>query len=332
MSLAEYGYQWIPASTPGSWAATQYSTLYDGCGKGTFAKDSSQASMTYLCEYTYVDKFLDTVLGKTVVSGTSLRRSAASPDFDTANGSTPELHPFFDNFYAASAEVEPRGKPLADGGNPNWSKAKLTVMFRPPTYSIIPDSVYGSPGSEVGRFVDKIPEGSAEFQTSQGRFFFYTDPSMRPLDIQPGFVLAAQKYSYTWRQIPSVNLSNGYPNLGYVPNLSTILPLLGSINSVTFDGGFAPGTVLFSAFSPKLVLPQCATGSGYYWDITYIFGIRDYGVSTTPVVSGEHCGWNYAYDPTRAIWDLYTDSQTAGTMGNPQYTYADLSALFQVTW
>lgn len=335
MSLAEYGYYIVPSSTAtnNTWSPTQYAILNDGSGTGTFASSNSQATMVYLCEYAYFPQFLDTVLGKTVLSGTSLRRSASSPNFDPNNGSTPELHPVCDNFYAASAEVVPFGKPLGNNGNaPVWSKAKITVVFRPPTYNIIPDSGY-SQATEVGRFTEKIPEGSAEFQTSQGKFFFYTDPNMRPLDIQPGFVLAAQKYTYTWKQIPVIT-SNGYPNLGAVPNLSAILSLVGSINSVAFDTGFAPGTVLFSSFSPKLVLPQVANAGSYYWDIVYNFGVRDYGASSTPYtgISGEHIGWNYAYDPTRSLWDLYTDSQVSGVMGKPMYTYQDLTSLFTVTW
>ena len=297
--------------------------------------------MVYLCEYQYVKQFLDTVLGKTVKVGSSLLRSAASPDFDVNNGSTPEKHPSWDNLYAASAEVLAEGVANNNAqGIPIWDKARVTMMFRPVDYNIISDSDYGSPGSESGRFTSKQPEGSAEFQTTQGLFKFVTDPEHRPLTIQPGFVLPAQRYTYVWHKIP-VKVIRGNWVPGAIPNQATITSLQGKINSVTFDGGFYPGTVLFSSYSAKLVLPQVASQNSQYWDISYVFAVRDYSLSPIPQVTGEHIGFNYAFNPLNPagsggpIWDLYSTKGTNPTVDAtsfPQYQYGDLNQLFQVTW
>ena len=95
-----------------------------------------------------------------------------------------------------------------------------------------------------------------------------------------------------------------------------------------------PGTAwVWSRFSDQVmvtVMPSAATENNYYWDIGYILGVRDYGTSTTPAVAGEHIGWNYAYDPKKQAWRLYTDDGL--TTGKPQYAYADLKELFEVSW
>lgn len=336
MSLEEYGYRITEQSGSVPWGPTEYKILHEGSGAGTFARESSQASVSYICEYVWVERFLDTILGKTVKAGSSLRRSASVPVFDPSNGSTPESHPFWKNLWAASAEVIPLGTAATTPSDiPYWKKAQVNVMYRPVDYNIIPDYNYSEP-TEINRFVSKVPDGSAEFQTSQGIFKFVSDPQHRPLEIQPGFVIASQRVVYTWKQVPVSFRPDGRPDLGRVPNIDTILGLLGQINFDTFDG-YPPGTVLFSSFSPKLILPQLASENSYYWDIAYSFGIRDYGVSTTPLVPGEHIGWNYAFDPARKVWDLYTDTGT--TSGNGMYAYAGedlgsetLNDLFAVNW
>jgi hypothetical protein len=328
MALQEYGYTITTKDNNVAWNPTEYKILAGNSGSAAFGRESSQGTVTYSCEYFFVGQFLDVVLGKTVKgAGGYLKRSASSPNFDGSEGSTPEAHPWVDNLYAQSASIEPVGRFLQQGDRPVYEKAKVTVAFRPVDFNVIPDASYAGT-TEVGRYVTKMPSGSAEFQTSQGQFKFVTDPQRRPLDIQPGFVVPAQQFVYTWRQIPVAVRSDGQPELGRLPNLSTIQPLVGTVNQVAFDG-YPPGTVLYSSFTPTLVLPQLA-GGGYYWDIAYTLGIRDYGVSTTPVVTDEHVGWNYAYDPTRHLWDLYTDTGLA--LGRTMYRYASLDDLFRVTW
>jgi hypothetical protein len=326
--LSEFGYEITDKGNDEAWDPTDYKILYENSGDCTFGRESSQATVAYMVEYFDVGQFIDVVLGKTVLDGGGLRRSAASPDFDGSQGSLPEPHPWVENLYAATASVAPSGRVIQVGGRPVYQKARVTVSFRPVDYNVISDADYDA-DTEVDRFVSKVPEGSAEFQTSQGLFRFVTDPQKRPLDIQPGFVVAAQRFVYTWHQIPVATRDDGQPDLGRVPNIDTILPLVGAINSLEFDG-FAPGTVLFSSFSPKLVLPQLAGPDSYYWDISYTLGVRDYGASPTPVLPGESIGWNYAYDPTRHIWDLYTDTGTTG--GKTMYSYSNLNVLFTVTW
>ncbi|AWM39777.1 hypothetical protein GobsT_18610 [Gemmata obscuriglobus] len=330
MSLAEYGYTLTTKDSNAEWDATDYKIIASGSGGGTFAPGNSQATIVYLVEYYYVERFLDVVLGKTVNPGTGLlRRSASAPEFDSLQGSTPEEHPYFYNFFAASAEVVPMGKPSEDvDGSPLWAKALVTVVFRPNNYLIVPDGEYTST-TEINRFVVKTQEGNADFQTSQGQFRFVTDPEHRPLEIQPAIVIANQRLTYIWKQVPVKVDVDGRPDLGKIPNLGTVLPLEGTINETVFDG-YEPGTVLFSAYTPTLVMPQAATANNYYWEIAYALSVRDYGVSFTPVVPGEHVGWNYAYDPTRNQWDLYTD--TGLVDGRPMYKYGELNDLFAVTW
>ncbi len=173
-----------------------------------------------------------------------------------------------------------------------------------------------------------MPEGQTDFLTTPGYFYFVS--SGKPLDTQPGFTVGSLKFTYTWHQIPVVLRADGKPDLGRPPNITTVQPLVGTVNSVAFDG-YAPGTVLFVNWSAKLVLPSTATSNNYYWDINYILAVRDYGVSSTPKVTGEHQGWNYAYDPYAAAWGLYTQTQ-GSSGGNTLYKYSDLTSLFTVGW
>lgn len=331
MSLAEYGWVYTTKRPDQVWSAGEYTIQHLESGNGTFAKDSSQATLTYLCEYFEVEKFLDCVLGKTVKSGSTLLRSASSSNWNDANGSLPESHPDYENFYAATAEVTPMGTSTQTNTSPVWHKAKVTVVFRPPTYNVLGDTETLTNG-ELDRFVTKQPGGRAEFQTTQGFFAFVNDlipGDRRVLDITPGFIIPSVTLQYTWHQIPTVDRADGKPDLGTVPNINTILSHYGQLNEVEFDG-YPPGTVLFDDFAPKLVLPQVTTAGNYYWDITYSFKVRDYGLSDTPVVADEHVGWNYAYDPLQAKWRLYTT--TGISTGGTQYLYNDLTDLFAVNW
>jgi hypothetical protein len=331
MSLQEYGWRITDKKASETWSQGEYQILSEGSGTGTFAKDNSQAALTYLCEYYNVEQFLDCVLGKTVKVGSALRRSASAPNWDEANGSLPEAHPYFDNFYAATAELDTRGTSQQMPYGPLWKKAHITVYFRPPPFNVLADTATLTNG-EVDRFVSSVNEGQAEFQTTLGYFAFVnnSDPQdRRVLDIPPAFVIVAERYQYTWHQIPAADRADGQPDLKKVPNRTTIQGLVGKLNSVAFDG-FAPGTVLFSGYTPKLTMPQVTTAGNYYYDITYTLGVRDYGTTTTPLVTDEKAGWNYAYDPTQQKWRLYTNTGT--TAGKPMYEYADLNSLFSVTW
>jgi hypothetical protein len=330
VALEEYGYTITEKKADEEWSATEYKILHAGSGGGTFARENSQATVVYLVEYYYFEQFLDVVMGKTVLGEDGLlSRSATDPEFDTSQGSLPEAHPYCANYYAASAEVVPMGQSTQEWYGPLWSKAAVTVVFRPTTYNVVSDDDY-TLDTEVGRFVTKTNEGSADFQTAQGQFRFVTDPQHRPLEIQPGIVIANQKMMYTWHQVPVyVDPTTGLPDLGQIPNIETVIPLVGTVNEVEFDG-YPPGTVLFSGYTPRLIQPQAANDGSYYWDITYMFGYRNYGESDTPVVTGEHIGWNYAYDPTRHLWDLYTDDGFLD--GKTLYKYADINPLFTVTW
>jgi hypothetical protein len=326
--LSEYNYEITTTDVNKSWNPTDYKILNDGNGTGTFAKDSSQATVVYMVEYDYVEQFLDVILGKTVPGEDGLlQRSASSPDFDEANGSLPEPHPRYYNFFAASADIKPAGPPSNNAENTAaiWPKAIVTVVFRPVNYNIISDDDYEG-DTEIGRYVSKLTESSADLQTINGFFYFVGlgSPAI-PLDFNPSIVVASTKVTYTWYQVPTATLSSGFPNITDPPNLSTITGLLGSINSVAIDS-YAPGTVLFSTWSCKLIMPQTADLDSYYWDITYVFSVRDYGVSSTPLVTGEHIGWNYAYYGTSG-WTVYTRDGTTSTAS--QYTYQDLNTLFQ---
>ncbi len=330
MALEEYGYFITDKPAEDEWDANEYKILHDGSGGGTFARDNSQGNIVYICEYYYFEKFLDVILGKTVNSGTGLSRSASTPDFDTSQGSLPEAHPYLSNYFAASASSEAKGISSQDPiVGPLWKKAVINVMFRPTTYNILGDDAIST---ELDRFVSRIPEASAEFQTSLGIFAWCgkSTPEGKPwaLDVQPAFVVPSTRWVYTWHQIPVATRSDGSPDLGNPPNIDTVTPLIGSINSDPFDDLYGKGSVLFSSWSPKLVMPSAATTHNYYWDIQYNFGVRDMGSS--PYADSERAGWNFAFDPLRGIWDKYA------ILGNPtgftMYPYADLNTLFEVTW
>ena len=319
--LSEYNYIYTTKKPTDEWEANEYTILNDQSGRGTVSADASQVTTQYLCEYKHLGKFLDTVMGKTCKVGAGLSRSASTPNFDESQGSLPEPHDTFANFYASSATFEKAGQPTKKDGPTTWNKAKVSVVFRPPMWNVIKDGVVPS---EIYRFIEKKATGQADFQTSSATSFkFVTDPNHRLLQFSPGRMVPAARFSYTWKQIPVALRSDGKPNLTVVPNFFTLQSLVGSVNSVAFDG-FPPGTLLFANWSQKLVLPQLSSDGFYYWDITYEFGNRDYGTST--LESGYNIGWNYVLDVLNDRWDLVTDTGTVG--GRKQYQYADLTPLF----
>ncbi len=329
--FSEYGYVITSKSPSIAWNANEYRILDKESGGGTFAKDNSQATISYLCEYAHFEQFIDVVLGKTVKSGSSLKRSAASPTFGPTNGSMPQEHDYLYNFFAASATVDTEGTSIQAFGGPVWSKAIVNVVFRPPSYPVMSDYYFSiSAGNESVRFTTKVSEYSAEFQSTLGQFVWQgkTTPEGNPwpLDIQPGFIVPSTRWIYTWHQIPASTVSYAgktFPILGRPPMYSTVVPLLGSINNANFDG-FNIGTCLFSGWAPRLILPSAATDGNYYWDVAYQFTIRDYGSSS---YGGEYKGWNFAYDPILARWDRYNT-----TTGQTMYPYSDLNTLFNVSW
>lgn len=335
--LSEYNYQIRSASTANlPWNSNQYCILNNTSGSGTFSKDGSQTTLVYLCEYDYHEQFLDVVIGKTVISGGDMLRSASNPSFSSINGSLPEPHPRYYNFYAASADVQPMGVPGMDSidDSPYWNKAKVTVVFRAPDYNIISDDDYEAPttGSEINRFTTKITTSSTDLQTVNGAFKFVSSPDKLPLDFNPSFTVAQRHIQYIWRQIPVATRSDDQPDLGYPPNIDLIECLEGRLNSLTFDGN-PPGTVLFANAEWKLIFPQTADEDAYYWDITYNMVLRNYGPTggagqPPSYVTGEYIGHNYAWNGylSTPFWDLYTNDGTA--TGVPQYQYCDLNQLF----
>lgn len=332
--LSEYGYVYTDKKISEPWEENEYRYHLEDYGKGTFGRDSGQAAITYQVEYQFLDRFLDVVLGKTVRLGPGqLSRSNTSGDFDSINGSLPEEHPNFPGRFAATAEVSvpPKAVTTTDlfgKENPQYDKAFITVVFRPVDYNVIGDDIVDT---EDLRFCSVKRESSIEFQTAMGAFYFVQavgdDGKHRALDLTPGFTVATTKYNWVWRQIPVVERSDGYPDLVNPPNADLLVSLAGSVNSQTFAGK-EPGTMLYVGAVPTLINPQTATANQYYWDIAFQFSERDYGVSPVPFVTGEHMGWNYAFDPLNKRWDLYTTDGT--TTGGTMYKYADLNDLFVI--
>lgn len=333
MSLFEYNYQITDKSADDVWEPTEYKVMHFGSGTATFGKDSSQATITYMVEYSAVERFIDTVLGKTVLGGeTGLTRSALTTDFDSANGSLPEEHPYFYNFYAASAEVTPVGTSEQTDFGPTWNKARVAVVFRPPPYVVATDAAVSALDiPELGRFVSTTTEASTEFLTSANYFRFVSvppDANPKLLDSTQGQLVSLIKYSVTWHQIPTAAGGVG-PDLTNPPNIDAIRACYGRLNDETTDTflGYGPGCVLLLSAAWKLVLPQTALQSNYYWDITYTFGIRDFGDSD--VEDGYRRGWNYVYDATSTADNKWRLVSTDGTVdGGLIYQYTDLTQLF----
>ena len=351
MSLAEYKYVITDKHGDIPWEANEYKIVHENSGGGTFSTNGSQATVSYIFEYDYVFQALEVLLGKTVKFGSTLRRSAHNAFYCPTNGSMPDNHPYFFNYWASSATLNPYGTSSNAedqyGVYPKWNKAVVNVVYKPLDYNVIEDDIPVT--YEYQRFTSVKPEGTAEFQTSQGLFYFLGDnPSsssisssssgssgslpIAPLNIQPGQIIPATKLTYTWHQIPCAILPNGYPDLKAPPNFSNMFSLVGKVNSVTFDN-YPPGTVLFAApATPRLIPPASAQYNAYYWEIDMTFGVRNYGVSPTPYVTGEYIGWNYAYSPiiTDKRWRLYTSN--GSLTGDTMYQYGDLNNLFAVTW
>lgn len=328
MSLEEYNYVETTKRADEEWDATEYKILHKNSGGGTFAPGSSQAIQTYICEYFHVERFIDTVLGKTVTGGaTGIVRSAATPDFDPANGSLPQEHPFFYNFYANSAEVVPLGKSdnnvVVEG--PVWNKAMVTVVFRPPPYMVLADDETSGDIPEMSRFTSVTVEPSVESLSSANFFYFVQTGNL--LDSTQGKLVNLTKYNVTWHQIPITPGDFINP-----PNINSIKDCWGKVNDADFME-YGAGTVLLMSASWKLVMPQTASQNNYYWDITFVFGVRDQGDSEVPGVDiGTRIGWNYVFDASNPAgtggWDLVT---TDGLVtGGKLYQEEDFSALFTI--
>lgn len=326
--LSEYGYVYTDKPTTTTWDSTEYKIKHVNSGDGTLSADSSQATITYLCEYNHFERFLDTVLGKTTVVSGVLHRSTTTGTFGVGEASLPEPHPYLENFYASSASFKGIGKSRYDEFVGSvWDKAEISVVFKPLNYNVIDDE---AEVEEQRRFTTIETQATAEMLTSQALGYKWVTPSTHNLlSSQPGFMVGSTHKIYTWHQIPVIK-RGGYLDFSDIPNASTVRDLLGTVNIVPFDNN-QPGTCLFISYKPTLRLPQTAFGDGYYWDIQYTIGIRDYGASS--LEAGFNKGWNYFFDPLQQAWDLVTCGTNAGLVtGKTVYDYNDLNDLFAITW
>jgi hypothetical protein len=109
------------------------------------------------------------------------------------------------------------------------------------------------------------------------------------------------------------------------PPWSAIRAAAGAINSMPFLGA-APETVLLDGAKavPELAGFDSSGGPQFAWRITYLF--REKSIKLFSADSGATYGWNHAYRgvPPDSCWDRLLDGA-----GNPLYTTADFSQLFQ---
>lgn len=294
-----------------------YRELKDS-GRAQFSSNNSNAERNFIIDYDQVDDFVRDLLGWAKWTGTALQRVL------------PDRHPFFINQYATSASVELTGQPDFDDVE-NFIKKDFWIVratYEPVLYYVKADNQVTA---ESQRFCSKKYQTQTQLLTSSSGFKF--EGSGKSLAQQPAIKVNNLQLQLTWHLVPS---KDGDPFS--IPVEDKILALQAKVNSVTFLG-YEPGTVLFLGCDPQASKPKVPNPTGdttglYSWDITFVFGIRNEGVS----IYGERIGWQYSFDHTFPVpansllpgrWDRLR-SVVPPPKGNLPAITADLNALFSI--
>lgn len=198
-----------------------------------------------------------------------------------------------------------------------FSVAEVRATYKSVDYDVLPDSAITN---ENQRFVNRTYTYNHQYTVVDGPMYFYTAPS-RLTGQRCGKMVGQIEKTMTWYQVPASPL-----DVYNCPTYAAIQTLLGTVNSVTFDGD-APGTVLFLGVDPHKTKPNLINGQ-VFWDISYKFGVMNNGAGIT----GETAGWNYLWNGNPqggGMWDLVTN--VAGDSTKQRiYNSGDHNLLFQI--
>lgn len=291
-------------------------------GVASFTESSGNAHRVFLVDWDQSNAFIQDVLGYSEIGGGITNVSRVLPD----------LHPEFP-MYAMTAKRVPIDPSTVAAGISEWSRAWIDVEYRQVDYFVEADVILQT--DELYRFVSRrtIPKGDY-LQLQNNTFQWVSRPNPnKNLGFTPGIIIPAKTLEYVWKFVPSRTfIFGGDPNIQLrPPTEATILALIGTTNSTTFDSIYPAGTVLFTAAEATLIPPRF--NNFYMWDIKYYFECKDHGAG----VGGEEAGVNYLYDqvgtnaapPNTPRWDLITTTGAVG--GQRLYNSGDLNALFKIT-
>lgn len=194
-----------------TWHGIEFTELAPASPKEIYANDGARVVRQYLVDWDERFNLTQELLGYPLVG-------AVAGSVNTVLRQTP--HPYHPEnldkpfLYAMRVtEIEPWGKPTsatqtADAPAPVYTKAKLTVEYEAPTYSVLEDDEVAEPsfpggGNESRRYCTITLKPAGEFLTlPQGYFKWVSDGQIVAQTV--GKVDVYQDLVVTWHQVPDI--------------------------------------------------------------------------------------------------------------------------------
>jgi hypothetical protein len=290
-------------------AADSYREM-DASGEANFGEDNAEARRVLITNWDTNTDFVAALLGYAEYTGAGTGVHRVPPD----------PHPELNWLYAMTARRSPVTPSSVNGNVSNWTMAKFDASYRGVDYYPFDDNPFEP--NELYRFVSRktIPKGDY-LQLAVNAFSWKFAGGN--LGSVPGIIVPSKTLEYTWHMVPSkTGMGFGANQELRCPVENTILALLGSTNSNTFDSVYATGTVLFVAAEATLIPPK--VNGLYHWNIKYFFEQKDHGPNQD---NTERNGVNYIFNTVTNKWDC---PQLQGSVfpNGRLYQYADLNQLF----
>lgn len=207
--------------------------------------------------------------------------------------------------------------------NAPYGYARYVLTYRRPFYDLLTDEEIANlptdptqgPQGELNRYVERREEYAVENLSIKGQSYYWADLSSAP-PVGPPLLVAVNQdvvirqntklLCYIWHEVPAV------PE----PAIETCLD---TINSVTFDGRYPPGTLLFQA--PKKERMEDVNGN-IVWRIVYTWLYLGAGHNNLyrNAMSGKQAGY----------YLVTTDGKATFTGTNSIYKSADHNTVFQL--
>lgn len=345
---------WSFATSGPCYGANKYAESEDS-GKVVLNEENSYAQIVYQTDYDQRLAFMNDVLGYTTYGNAFVLQRVL-----------PQMHPEIPNFFAHSAEADPKGAATTTtvNGNANvgkWFLSRITVDFRYPPYNIISDTNLGTITlggnvypDEKQRYTSRQYNHVMEYITVRGLMKFYNDPIgtdkdgntvYRPLDDAPGGVSVFLEKEMVWHQVPAktlltVDCSDNSNTLsttgaGQTQYNGQLIDMTPPNQDIALSLGGKINTTCFDGHAPGTCLfvgyfPKFVrpnVANGLpYWNIVYRFLIRDNGAAGAGGPAGEIAGCNYIYNTFLSRWNLITSDGTA--TGGRIYGTGELNNLF----
>jgi hypothetical protein len=212
---------------------------------------------------------------------------------------------------------------LDDDGLPIYDFADVEVLYEHVPYQLLDDD---DATTELDRYT--IPPGleeapsEAEYTTMPGGILHYiretgTDvPHLRPIPFNIGYVTPTQKRTFRWNKLPESlwgdTASPLYERV-FAGEGADGRPFIGTVNKEELYG-YPTGTLLFLSVKDRLY--RDPLGSGWLWDLEYVFDYRPQGwnwmryfdTETNPDGSPVNASANGVYFVGKGATHYYSDT------------------------